>query len=99
MSDELVIVAIDILVDDLEPMLEFAAQLFSDQLDHFGIIHISKLRIPCTELPQEAYLVYIEIGQSSALDLVLYLQVPAFYVLVFVDENCKGIDQLLLRKN
>lgn len=65
-------------------MFQFIWKFLWYKLDDFSLLHISEFRLSCTKLSKKTNLIDIEIGQSSALYLIFYLQVPAFDVLVFV---------------
>lgn len=87
MSDELVIIRVNVLVYYLETMPQFLCQLCCDQTDHFVLSNALEVTLAIAKLTQEGDFIDVQIGKPSALDLVFYLEEPALDVFVLVDQH------------
>lgn len=89
MSDELVVIRVDVLVYYLETMPQLLCQLLCYQTDHFILSNSLEIALTRAKLAQEGYFIDVEIGKPSAMDLIFYFEEPALDMLIFVDEHCQ----------
>ena len=92
MTEVLFVVGVDILIQYFESMLELRFEFFGDKSDKLGLLNVFEFGRVRAEFADEGYFIGVEVGKSSAVDLVLDLQVPDLDRLMSVDENRQSVD-------